>query len=77
SPEMGEILYMAACLHKIAKRRNDPSICKKITKKDEKWSCLVELSKDEEICNEAENRFWRDYCLVEVLKNELIEKSEE
>ncbi len=73
-PEYGEILYIPICLYDLAKTTNNISLCWNITRKETKWQCLAELSKDKRVCNESESQFWKDFCLVEILKNKLVER---
>lgn len=69
-PEYGEILYYPECMYKMAKLKNDISICWKI-EGEKKWECLADLGATEEACDQAETQLWKDFCLVEILKNKL------
>ena len=60
--------YNYDCLYELAKKMRKSSICNLIDLEELKWTCIVDVVNNPDVCNGA-GSFFEDLCRIEYLKN--------
>lgn len=67
--EIGDY-YNYDCLFELAYNERNSTICDLISSEEWKWTCVVDVEDDPEVCDDAPT-FFEDLCRIEYLRNHL------